>query len=69
MEKNFKKIPLFNIHEMLGARFEEFAGFLMPIYYTSIKDEHLAVRERVGIFDVSHMGEIRIKGKNAKKIR
>ncbi len=67
MEKNFKKIPLFNIHEMLGARFEEFAGFLMPIYYTSIKDEHLAVRERVGIFDVSHMGEIRIKGGNAKK--
>jgi len=40
----------------------------MPIYYTSIKDEHLAVRERVGIFDVSHMGEIRIKGGEAKNL-
>jgi len=66
MEQNLKKIPLHNIHEKLGAKFIEFAGFFMPIYYTSIKDEHLSVRERVGIFDVSHMGEIRISGKDAK---
>ncbi len=61
-----KKIPLHSFHESLGAKFIEFAGFFMPIYYTSIKDEHLSVRERVGVFDVSHMGEIRIKGNNAK---
>jgi len=62
-----KKIPLHSFHENLGAKFVEFADFLMPLYYTSIKDEHISVRERVGVFDVSHMGEIRIKGKNAKK--
>lgn len=62
-----KKIPLHSFHEKLGAKFIEFAGFLMPIYYTSIKDEHMAVRERVGVFDVSHMGEIRIRGKDAKR--
>lgn len=67
MNQNLKKIPLFNLHDKLGAKFIEFANFLMPIYYTSIKDEHLAVRERVGIFDVSHMGEIKILGKDAKK--
>ncbi|MCX8095470.1 MAG: glycine cleavage system aminomethyltransferase GcvT [Caldisericia bacterium] len=62
-----KKIPLHSFHEKQGAKFVEFAGFIMPIYYTSIKDEHIAVRERVGVFDVSHMGEIRIKGKDAKR--
>ncbi|MGQ9844943.1 MAG: glycine cleavage system aminomethyltransferase GcvT [Caldisericia bacterium] len=67
MEQNLKKIPLYKIHEKLGAKFIEFGSFLMPIYYTSIKEEHLAVREKVGIFDVSHMGEIRILGKDAKK--
>lgn len=67
MEQNLKKIPLHKIHEKLGAKFIEFGSFLMPIYYTSIKEEHLAVREKVGIFDVSHMGEIRILGKDAKK--
>lgn len=67
MNQNLKKIPLHDLHAKLGAKFIEFANFYMPIYYTSIKDEHIAVRERVGIFDVSHMGEIRIKGKDAKK--
>jgi aminomethyltransferase len=62
-----KKIPLHFFHEILGAKFIEFHDFIMPLYYTSIKDEHLSVRERVGVFDVSHMGEIKIKGKDAKK--
>lgn len=64
--KNLKKTPLYEIHEKRGAKFFEFANFLMPMYFTSIKEEHLSVRENVGVFDVSHMGEIRIKGKNVK---
>ncbi|HHH79861.1 MAG TPA: hypothetical protein ENL13_03060, partial [Thermoplasmatales archaeon] len=49
------KSPLHDIHEKLGAKFTEFAGHYMPLYYTSIKSEHLAVRRSVGLFDVSHM--------------
>jgi len=54
-----------NIHKQLGAKMVEFAGFEMPIEYSGIKDEHLAVRNSVGVFDVSHMGEIWVKGPNA----
>lgn len=53
------------IHKQLNAKLVEFAGFEMPVYYTSIVDEHMAVRNNVGIFDVSHMGEIFIKGSDA----
>ncbi len=60
-----KTTPLTKRHEALGAKMVEFAGFRMPVYYEGIKDEHHAVRNRVGIFDVSHMGEFRIKGKQA----
>lgn len=66
MVNDLKKIPLHEYHEKLGAKFTQFANFLMPIYYTSIKEEHLSVRQNVGIFDVSHMGEIKIVGKGAK---
>ena len=52
-------------HEKLGAKMIEFFGWHMPLEYTGIIDEHLAVRERAGIFDVSHMGEIRVTGKDA----
>ena len=45
------------IHKQLGAKMVEFAGFEMPIEYSGIKNEHMTVREGVGIFDVSHMGE------------
>lgn len=54
--------PLTAKHEALNAKMVEFAGFSMPVYYTGIKDEHHAVRNRVGMFDVSHMGEFRING-------
>ena len=54
-------------HIELGAKMVEFAGFNMPLEYTGIKAEHLAVRESVGVFDVSHMGEFMIKGPNALK--
>jgi aminomethyltransferase len=57
--------PLQSRHEALGARMAEFAGFYMPISYTGIKNEHLAVREKAGMFDVSHMGEFIVRGKEA----
>lgn len=60
-----KKTTLYNIHQKLGAKIVEFAGFFMPIQYSSIIAEHKAVRNSVGVFDISHMGEILIKGKKA----
>lgn len=60
-----KKTPLCALHEALGAKMQEFAGYLMPIEYTGINDEHTTVRERAGIFDVSHMGDIWVKGPRA----
>ncbi len=60
-----KKTKFYNIHEKLGAKIVEFAGYLMPIQYNSIISEHKAVRNSVGVFDVSHMGEIFIHGYNA----
>lgn len=57
-----KDVPLRHIHEALGAKMVPFAGYLMPVRYTSDLDEHHCVRQRVGIFDVSHMGEFRVKG-------
>jgi len=62
------KSPLYKIHEKLGAKFTEFAGFEMPIQYSSIRDEHLAVRKTVGLFDVSHMSNVWISGKDAMKL-
>ena len=60
-----KNTPLTEKHVALGAKMAEFAGYNMPISYTSITDEHRAVRTAVGVFDVSHMGEFIVKGKDA----
>jgi aminomethyltransferase len=60
-----KKTVLNEIHIALGAKMVPFAGYEMPVSYTSIKEEHLAVRSAVGLFDVSHMGEFVLKGKDA----
>ncbi|HUX61062.1 MAG TPA: glycine cleavage system aminomethyltransferase GcvT [Ignavibacteriaceae bacterium] len=60
-----KKTNFFEIHQRLGAKIVEFAGYLMPIQYGSIIGEHKAVRNSVGVFDVSHMGEVIVTGKNA----
>ncbi len=57
-----KQTPLFETHRELGGRMVPFAGWEMPVQYSSIIEEHGAVRERVGLFDVSHMGEIIVKG-------
>ena len=60
--------PLYPLQVHLGARFTEFAGFEMPIQYSSIIEEHMAVRRRVGLFDVSHMSNVWISGKDAERL-
>ena len=57
--------PLADAHRELGARLIEFGGWLMPVQYGSIIEEHRAVRERVGLFDLSHMGELYVEGPEA----
>jgi len=64
-EQEILLTPLHEEHLKLKARMIPFDGFDMPVQYTGIIEEHFAVRERVGIFDVSHMGEIELKGKDA----
>jgi aminomethyltransferase len=60
-----KQTPFTNKHIALGAKMAEFAGYNMPISYTGINDEHAAVRNNAGVFDVSHMGEFILKGEGA----
>lgn len=60
-----KRTPLFNVHRRLAARMVDFGGWEMPVQYSSILDEHHAVRRAVGVFDVSHMGEIEVRGPQA----
>src|SRR5918999_764401 len=60
-----KKTPLNSRHRALGARMVEFGGWDMPVEYSSVIDEHMAVRSRAGLFDVSHMGEIELAGRDA----
>ena len=60
-----RKIPLHDVHVSVGAKMVPFAGFEMPVRYSSDKEEHLAVRNNVGIFDVSHMGEFMVRGPKA----
>lgn len=62
---NLKVTPLNAEHRALGAKMVDFGGWDMPVQYTSILDEHIAVRTRAGLFDVSHMGEIWIEGPKA----
>jgi aminomethyltransferase len=60
-----KRTPLYSVHRLLGARMVDFGGWEMPVQYSGIMDEHHAVRRAVGLFDVSHMGEIEIRGPEA----
>ncbi|MBB3187922.1 glycine cleavage system aminomethyltransferase GcvT [Microbacter margulisiae] len=60
-----KTTPFTELHMALGAKMHEFAGYNMPIEYSGILDEHFVVRSKVGVFDVSHMGEFWVKGKSA----
>jgi aminomethyltransferase len=61
-----KRTPLFAAHQRLGGKLIEFGGWEMPVHYTSIVDEHLVVRQRAGLFDISHMGEILVEGPGAE---
>lgn len=62
-----KRTCLYEKHVALGALISPFGGFEMPIQYAGITPEHMAVREKVGVFDVSHMGEVTFKGKDAER--
>ena len=61
-----KRTPLYEQHRVMGARLVEFGGWEMPVQYSSISEEHQAVRTRAGLFDVSHMGEFKMEGRDAQ---
>jgi glycine cleavage system T protein (aminomethyltransferase) len=63
--EHLHETALIDVHRALGARLIEFGGWLMPVQYTGILDEHRAVRERAGLFDLSHMGELFVEGNDA----
>src|SRR5271168_3759056 len=63
-----KATPLNAVHRQLGAKMVDFGGWDMPVQYTGIVDEHNTVRNAVGLFDVSHMGEIEVRGPEALKL-
>jgi aminomethyltransferase len=67
-EAALRKTPLNTVHRALGAKMVDFGGWDMPVQYSGIIDEHNAVRTSVGLFDVSHMGEIEIRGPEAAKL-
>lgn len=61
-----KRTALFSAHQKLGGKLIDFGGWEMPVQYTSITDEHLAVRHAAGVFDISHMGEVTVSGAGAE---
>src|SRR5213080_1691655 len=63
-----KKTPINETHRKMGAKMVDFGGWDMPVQYSGVIDEHLAVRNAVGLFDVSHMGEIEVRGPEAGKL-
>ncbi|MCG7341046.1 glycine cleavage system aminomethyltransferase GcvT [Staphylococcus auricularis] len=68
MSSELKQTPLYQKYVDSGAKIVEFGGWAMPVQFTTIKDEHNAVRNNIGLFDVSHMGEVQIKGPEASKL-
>jgi aminomethyltransferase len=65
--QTLKRTPLYDRHVAAGARLVPFAGWAMPVQYAGIREEHVAVRTRAGVFDVSHMGEVETTGRDAEK--
>ncbi|MHB8331109.1 MAG: glycine cleavage system aminomethyltransferase GcvT [Candidatus Dormibacteria bacterium] len=65
MSDQVREVPLGEVHRRLGARMVAFGGYQMPMQYGSIRAEHLAVRQQAGLFDVSHMGEVTVRGPGA----
>ncbi len=64
-EETLRRTPLYETHKKLGAKIIPFAGWEMPVWYTSVVEEHLAVRQAAGIFDVAHMGVYQVEGLDA----
>lgn len=67
MGEETRRTPLYEEHEALGGKIVDFHGWYLPVQYKGIMEEHKAVRERAGLFDVSHMGEIELRGTDALK--
>src|SRR5947209_10840352 len=65
--QTLKRTPLYDCHLEAGAKMVDFAGWEMPVQYTGVIDEHRAVRGAAGLFDVSHMGEVRVRGAGAER--
>ncbi len=68
MREGLKRTPLHDRHVGLGARMIDFGGWDMPVFYTGIGDEHRAVRSSAGVFDVSHMGQLAVSGREARDV-
>ena len=64
---SLKRTPLFSVYEKHGAKLVEFGGWEMPVQFSGIIDEHNTVRNSAGVFDVSHMGEVYVKGPDAER--
>ena len=62
-----KKTSLYDVHLDFGGKIVDFAGWALPVQYEGLVIEHNAVRNEAGVFDVSHMGEVDVKGKDARK--
>ena len=67
LSDDIKKTPLFEHYEKYGGKIVDFAGWALPVEFSTLKEEHFAVRNNAGIFDVSHMGEVVVQGKDAEK--
>ena len=65
-ETALKQTPLFEVYGKFGAKVIDFGGWALPVQFSSILDEHEAVRTEAGLFDVSHMGEVLVEGKDAE---
>ena len=65
VDSPLRRTPLFEIHKQLGAKMVPFAGWEMPVWYSSVVEEHLATRQAAGLFDVSHMGVYQVEGRDA----
>ncbi len=68
MVANLKRTPLFDEYAKYGGKTIDFGGWELPVQFSSIKEEHDAVRHRAGLFDVSHMGEIFVEGNDALEL-
>ncbi len=68
MSESLKRTPLYECHQEAGARLVDFAGWEMPVQYAGVIEEHRAVRTAAGLFDVSHMGEVRVQGPGSEEL-